>query len=117
MVRNVRDVLRTAAKEIQERGITKTETIQLFIRNGYGDRRAIRRTNEAIVGGQLQPIEGRVSEDGATLFTCVWWPYARDPSDFNLITATVTDRQGRTYRIDDPIYRERVIEAGDLFNL
>lgn len=117
MVRNVRDVLRTVDRETQEHGITRLETIKLFLRNGYGDRRAVRRTNEAIVGAQLQPIEGEVSPNGETLYTCVWWPYATHKSDFDLVTATVTDRQGFTHRIDDPSYKDKVINSGEFFNL
>lgn len=117
MVRNVRDTLRMASRETQENGITRLETIQLFLRNGYGDRRAIRRTNEAIIGGQLQPIADKVSPTGETLYTCVWWPYARHPSDFNKVIATVTDRQGFTYRIDDPRYVEKVLNTMDMYNL
>ena len=105
-----------APREIQEKGITRYETIQLFLRNGYGDRRAIRRTNEVIVGGQLQPIDGEVSPTGEPLYTCVWWPYARHPCDFDKIIATVTDRQGHTYRIDDPRYKEKVLNSADMFN-
>ena len=122
MVRNVRDVLRSADRNTQENGITRYETIQLFLRNGYGDRRAIRRTNEAIVGCQLQQIytpDGDIkrNEAGEILYSCVWWPFARYECDITQIIATVTDRQGLTHRIDDPHYRERVLSSEDFYNL
>ena len=119
MARNVRDVLRSVDRNTQENGITKRETIQLFLRNGYGDRRAIRRTNEAIVGSQLQVIfdidseEPKKNDDGDVLYTCVWWPFAKAPSDISRISATVTDRQGFTYRYDDPDYKEKVMSTLD----
>ena len=119
MARNVRDVLRSVDRDTQERGITKKETIQLFLKNGYGDRRALRRTNEVIVGCQLQLImdkdtdEPVKNEAGEPLFTCVRWPYARHPSDIRLVTATVTDRLGFTHRFDDPNYVEKVLDTYD----
>lgn len=116
MVRNVRDVLRSVDRETQENGITRREVIQLFLKNGYGDRRAVRRTNEAIVGCQLQRIDG-LSEDGEALYTCVWWPFARHNPDFDLVIATVTDRQGITHRIDDPSYQDKILLTGDMYNL
>ena len=115
-------MLRSADRATQQTGITKYETIQLFLKNGYGDRRAIRRTNEAIVGCQLQLIEladGTFlkNENGEPLFTCVWWPFARYEADITQIIATVTDRQGFTHRIDDPSYKERVLSSDDFYNL
>ena len=90
MVRTIRDVLKAASKQQQEQGITKLEVLQLFLENGYGDRRAIRRTNEAITGCQLQLIldpdgEVKKNDKGEPLYTCVWWVYARHPSDISLI--------------------------------
>lgn len=116
MVKTIRDVLKAASKQQQEQGITKLEVLQLFLGNGYGDRRAIRRTNEAITGCQLQLIldpdgEVKKNDKGEPLYTCVWWVYARHPSDISLICPTVTDRQGFTHRIDDPSYKDRMINA------
>ena len=119
MVRSVRDVLKNADRYKQEHGISKREVLQLFLDNGYGDRRAIRRTNESIIGEKLQLIldpDGNVvkNEFGEPLYTCVWWPYARHPCDLSRVCPTITDRQGFTHRIDDPNYRERLLAASEV---
>ena len=116
MVKTIRDVLKMASKQQQANGITRLEVLQLFLEYGYGDRRAIRRTNEVIIGCQLQLIldpdgNPKKTKDGEPLYTCVWWDFARYPGDMSLICPTYTDRQGMTHRIDDPNYKNRLVKA------